>query len=119
MERRAEDAGDEGTELIPGYPIVVVEDRENFQKLVAKLENQEFIGIDSEWKAQYMCANESVALLQIAIIDAVYLVDFCALEKKLSENDWDALLRTLLCSRARKLGILGFFPYKLDYIREL
>ncbi|CAJ0607438.1 unnamed protein product [Cylicocyclus nassatus] len=105
MEKRAEDVGEEeALELIPGYPIILVDDKKSFCELVSRLKDQDFIGIDSEWKAQYLFPNESVALLQIAIIDGVYLVDFCALEKNLTEDDWDALLRSLLCSQSRKLG---------------
>ncbi|VDK71484.1 unnamed protein product [Cylicostephanus goldi] len=105
MEKRAEDVGEEeALELIPGYPIILVDDKKSFCELVSRLKDQDFIGIDSEWKAQYLFPNESVALLQIAIIDGVYLVDFCALENSLTENDWDALLRSLLCSQSRKLG---------------
>ncbi|ETN70953.1 3'-5' exonuclease [Necator americanus] len=104
MERRAEDVGDVAPELFPGYLIHLVHERVQLLELMEKLEKEEFIGIDSEWKAQYMCPNESVALLQIAIPQGVYLVDFCALEQKLNESDWHDFLWTLLCSKARKIG---------------
>lgn len=128
MESRAENVGEDNAELFPGYPIVMVENKKQLYELMDKLSAQEFIGIDSEWKAQYVVPNErfalchspafsfilmailelhlvcSVALLQISIEDGVYLVDFCSLEMKLVENDWDAFLRALLCSPSRKIG---------------
>ncbi|RCN51941.1 3'-5' exonuclease [Ancylostoma caninum] len=103
MERRAEDVGDGDVDLLPGYPIVMVENKKQLYELLDKLRAQEFIGIDSEWKP-HVVLSESVALLQIAILDGVYLVDFCSRELKLTESDWDIFLQTLLCGPSIKVG---------------
>ncbi|EYC12446.1 hypothetical protein Y032_0047g1485 [Ancylostoma ceylanicum] len=104
MEKRAEDVGDGDADLFAGYPIMMVENKKQLYELMDKLNGQEFIGIDSEWKPQCMVPNESVALLQIAILDGVYLVDFCSRELKLTECDWDIFLQTLLCGPSKKVG---------------
>ncbi|KJH50547.1 3'-5' exonuclease [Dictyocaulus viviparus] len=104
LERRAEDVGNEIVELMPGYPIVTVTTWSQLRALIEKFENETHIGIDSEWKPQYITPSESAALLQIAIADGVYLVDFCSLEHELIENQWDFFLRSLLCNSSLKIG---------------
>ncbi|KAE9418392.1 hypothetical protein Angca_004143 [Angiostrongylus cantonensis] len=104
LETRAESVREEVVELLPGYPILTIRTWSQLRALIDKFENESYIGIDSEWKPQYIAPCESVALLQIALTDAVYLVDFCSLEKELVESQWRLFLHTLLCNSSIKIG---------------
>ncbi|KAK6034028.1 3'-5' exonuclease [Cooperia oncophora] len=105
LEERALDVGDDDTELMPGYPIIMITTWKQLNALMGKLKNETHIGIDSEWRP-YVSTSESIALLQIATKDAVYLVDFCSLkmESSTGENAMEQFLRTLLCSPSMKIG---------------
>ncbi|KIH61507.1 hypothetical protein ANCDUO_08224 [Ancylostoma duodenale] len=65
MERRAEDVGDGDVDLLPGYPIVMVENKKQLYELMDKLRAQEFIGIDSEWKPHVVPSESHDAYLLI------------------------------------------------------
>ncbi|KAJ1352762.1 3_5_exonuc [Parelaphostrongylus tenuis] len=102
--RAAEVEEEEAMELLPGFPILTVKTWTQLRALIDKFDNEPQIGIDSEWKPQYIAPCESIALLQIALADAVYLVDFCLLEKEMDENHWLLFLRALLCNSSMKIG---------------
>ncbi|VDL75728.1 unnamed protein product [Nippostrongylus brasiliensis] len=104
LENQAFDDEDTETELMPGYPIVIVKTWKQLSALMHQLNEESHIGIDSEWKPQYITPSESIALLQVATKDAVYLVDFCALEFDMNESQWSLFLRALLCTPIVKIG---------------
>lgn len=52
-----------------------------------------------------------IAILQVAVEDAVWILDVLALKEVLDEQQWLVFFRLLLCSEAWKLGsFLSFLP---------
>jgi len=49
-----------------------------------------------------------ISILQIAVEDAVWILDVPALTESLEERHWVSLFRQLLCSEALKLGSFNF-----------
>uniref|UniRef100_A0A1I7WW74 3'-5' exonuclease domain-containing protein n=1 Tax=Heterorhabditis bacteriophora TaxID=37862 RepID=A0A1I7WW74_HETBA len=91
-------------ELFPNYPIIMVDNWISLSHLIEEIRNETVIGIDSEWKPQYLATGENIALLQVATSRAVYLIDFCILEEKLTLEQWKIFIKILLCGEATKLG---------------
>ncbi|PIO75878.1 hypothetical protein TELCIR_02073 [Teladorsagia circumcincta] len=60
LEARALDVGDDDTELMPGYPIIMITTWKQLGALTNKLKDETHIGIDSEWKPQCLvsCVSE-------------------------------------------------------------
>jgi len=49
-----------------------------------------------------------IAILQVAVEDAIWILDVPALTESLEEKQWISLFSQLLCSEALKLGLCTF-----------
>lgn len=128
-------------ELLPGIPIRVITDWGGVIKVMDQLKRYSHYGIDLEMThptspdgyaassftniyAPPLSESPSIiifcrhthnvlAILQVAVEDAVWILDILALRGALEEHQWLAFFRLLLCSEALKLGSF----YLLHYLR--
>ncbi|CAJ0945675.1 unnamed protein product, partial [Mesorhabditis belari] len=75
---------------------------ELFQRLPQLLLEEELIGIDAEWKQGI--ASDTVALMQVACGECVYLIDFISLTTHSTSAQWRVFLEALLTGPGIKLG---------------
>ncbi|CAG5115917.1 unnamed protein product, partial [Candidula unifasciata] len=81
--------------------ITVVDTKEKLLLCLDRLQKpQTIVGIDAEWKPCMGTASERVALLQLAVEDHVFLVDFMELSPNMGEEEWVELTETIFCDEA-------------------
>lgn len=86
---------------LPESQIMVVDNRGKLKACLYRLtEPGTTIGIDAEWKPAMGAGSvERVALLQLAVEEAVYLVDLVELTKILTDEEWTELAESVFCHR--------------------
>ncbi|RUS74110.1 hypothetical protein EGW08_018117, partial [Elysia chlorotica] len=87
---------------LPESQIIMVDNRGQLKACLHRLtEPGTIIGIDAEWKpAMGMESVERVALLQLAVEKAVYLVDLVTLSETLTEPEWVDLAESIFCQES-------------------
>ncbi|XP_036319316.1 exonuclease mut-7 homolog [Rhagoletis pomonella] len=75
---------------LPIECVLIIDDRVKFLDMLDYLEGQLLIAFDSEWKPT-VCNENVISLLQMAIMDRVYLLD--CLSPNLSDDLWQELGR--------------------------
>lgn len=70
-----------------------IETAEEFEDCLSTIsENYSIVGFDSEWKAGFGLSRARLALMQLAVEDKVYLLDFVALRSCFKKSHWDNLI---------------------------
>ncbi|GFS24226.1 exonuclease mut-7 [Elysia marginata] len=84
---------------LPESQIMVVDTRGKLKACLYRLtEPGSIVGIDAEWKPAMGAGSvERVALLQLAVEEAVYLVDLVELAKVLTDKEWTELAESVFC----------------------
>ncbi|XP_021375991.1 exonuclease mut-7 homolog isoform X2 [Mizuhopecten yessoensis] len=63
------------------------------------------VGIDSEWRPGFGNTVQRVALMQLAVLDHIFLLDVISLSQQLQEDDWQQFVACVFCNPAiLKLG---------------
>lgn len=115
---------------LPKDNIIVVDTKDKFYNcLDVVTQSGRNIGIDCEWKPVFGRAVHRVAIMQLAVSDQVFLVDFITLKKELSEEDWLRLVSDLFCNKnVRKLGygfgcdckvLIATFPFMKEPLQNM
>ncbi|GFO49630.1 exonuclease mut-7 homolog isoform x1 [Plakobranchus ocellatus] len=79
--------------------VMVVDNRAKLKSCLHRLTQPDtIIGLDAEWKPTMGAGTvERVALLQLAVEEAVYLVDLVELGKILSDAEWAEMAEAIFC----------------------
>ncbi|CAL1536700.1 unnamed protein product [Lymnaea stagnalis] len=78
--------------------ITVVNNKDKLQICMERItQPNTTIGIDAEWKPCMGATAERVALLQLAVCDHVFLVDFMELSNQLMEDEWIKMATSIFC----------------------
>lgn len=82
-----------------------VETVEQFEDCLNTISKNAVVGFDSEWRPSSRGLNSRLALMQLAVEDEVYLLDFVALSACLKNSHWDDLTVNLFGNpKILKLG---------------
>ncbi|XP_048773011.2 exonuclease mut-7 homolog isoform X2 [Ostrea edulis] len=86
--------------------IQFVDTKEKYHELISLLSKPGLtVGVDSEWKPSFGNSIQRIAVIQLAIVNQIYLLDMIALDAVLQENDWILLATALFCNEeVLKLG---------------
>ncbi|XP_060070082.1 exonuclease mut-7 homolog isoform X2 [Ylistrum balloti] len=86
--------------------ITMVDTKESYWACLQRLSQPgTTVGIDSEWKPGFGNTVQRVALMQLAVMDHIYLLDLVYLSQHLQMDDWKQLAARFFCNPAiLKLG---------------
>ncbi|XP_033725310.1 exonuclease mut-7 homolog isoform X2 [Pecten maximus] len=86
--------------------ITMVNTKESYSACLQRLSRPgTTIGIDSEWKPGFGNTVQRLALMQLAVLDHIYLLDIIYLSQHLQEDDWQQFVACVFCNPAiLKLG---------------
>lgn len=71
--------------------VIIVDTIDSYRQTIARLQQSKMIAFDTEWKPT-ISADNDVSLIQLAVKDAIYLIDVISLtQKRLSREDWSLL----------------------------
>ncbi|XP_069121418.1 exonuclease mut-7 homolog isoform X1 [Argopecten irradians] len=115
---------------IPQDAITMVDTKESYWACLQRLSKPgTTVGIDSEWKPGFGNTIQRVALMQLAVVDHIYLLDIIYLSKNLQEDDWQQFVARIFCNPAiLKLGygldsdfqmFVKMFPFLKDSLSHM
>ncbi|KAK7083667.1 hypothetical protein SK128_013603, partial [Halocaridina rubra] len=101
-----EDGGETYPLLLPPENIIIVDTIEGFEECMKTLSSGIIVGVDTEWKPTFGIGHEreQVALLQLASVTHVFLIDVVLLLPCLTANHWIMLGKIFVNDNITKLG---------------
>lgn len=69
--------------------IRLIDSRDKFIEMLSYLTSQQFVAFDAEWKPICTTSSQTVALIQFATAERIYLLDVVTIQ--LNNGDWNRL----------------------------